>query len=860
MWRRFIPLILALFCATSAFGFDSSSPGGAVTGGTCTGGQFMSGLSNTGTPICSTPSGGAPFPPGSPPQIGGYSALNTGEAETVGGDFTYARSGANAYTATVTKTNGVAFTGLATAAIPLSVANGGLAVTTAPAAGQLPIAQSATAYAPITVGGDATLSATGSLIVTKTNGVAFTGLATAAIPLSIANGGEGSSTAPTAGQIRVAASATSFPPVSMSGDTTITTAGVVTVGGLKGTTVPTLASGYLHFTGAAFVWDTPAVGGSGTVTSITAGTGLSGGNITTSGTIALITPVSIANGGTGGSTAPVANQILVASSATVLAPQTVGGDATLSGGTLTVTKTNGVAFGSLATASTVSDALLTSAYSGVGACAANTWASTLTRNAAPTCTQPAFSNLSGTVTDAQLANAYSGVGTCTAGQFVTTLGRNAAPTCATPAGSGLPTGTAPQFVGYTAGGAGEAETLGGDATLTRFAANQYNLKVTATNGVAFTALATAAIPLSIANGGTGSTTQNFLPINNPTATGLMTTPQLLLTTAGSTSLWLGSATTPWASFMSTGAGNFNFAAGAHFTGSWQADAASALLVAMNAGQIQFYDDTGLTAGTGYSPTLIAAITTSGLVLPTTSGASQIWFGSATTPSDTISPSSNQIVVSANSHNNGSAWVADATSAAMFNVTTPGTGAAFYYNSGLTAGSTYTPTVIASITPTYFNIQAGSLYEVGGAQIKTTNLADAAKNVGWTPVLEFGGATTGITYAQQYGIYWRVGSLVFANFGIQLSSKGTATGSATVCGLPFTIPNSGTNFGFWPFINFGTLTGLASGQLAGVYFGGNGGNCFSIAAQNQTSATSLTNSNFGGAENLQGAFLYATNDP
>lgn len=49
-------------------------------------------------------------------------------------------------------------------------------------------------------------------------------------------------------------------------------------------------------------------GGSGTVTSITAGTGLTGGTITTSGTIALSVPVSIANGGTG-TTSAVTNGV-----------------------------------------------------------------------------------------------------------------------------------------------------------------------------------------------------------------------------------------------------------------------------------------------------------------------------------------------------------------------------------------------------------------------------------------------------------------------------------------------------------------------------------------------------------------------
>lgn len=50
--------------------------------------------------------------------------------------------------------------------------------------------------------------------------------------------------------------------------------------------------------------NTPIWTASGTVTSITAGTGLSGGTINTSGTISLSTPVSLANGGTNASLTP----------------------------------------------------------------------------------------------------------------------------------------------------------------------------------------------------------------------------------------------------------------------------------------------------------------------------------------------------------------------------------------------------------------------------------------------------------------------------------------------------------------------------------------------------------------------------
>lgn len=72
-------------------------------------------------------------------------------------------------------------------------------------------------------------------------------------------------------------------------------------------------------------------------------------------------------------------------------------------------------------------------YSGAGACAANTWASTLNGSAAPTCTQPAFSNLSGTA-----AGTQGGLGvaqpTCGGGQFLTCNGTSCS--CGTPAGGG----------------------------------------------------------------------------------------------------------------------------------------------------------------------------------------------------------------------------------------------------------------------------------------------------------------------------------------------------------------------------------------------------------------------------------------
>lgn len=55
---------------------------------------------------------------------------------------------------------------------------------------------------------------------------------------------------------------------------------------------------------------------------------------------------------------------------------------------------------------------------------------------------------------------------------------------------------------------------------------------------------------------------------------------------------------------------------------------------------------------------------------------------------------------------------------------------------------------------------------------------------WTPVLRFGGATTGITYSTQSGSYTRVGRLVFLTCRLTLTSKGSATGQADIAGMPF----------------------------------------------------------------------------
>lgn len=59
-----------------------------------------------------------------------------------------------------------------------------------------------------------------------------------------------------------------------------------------------------------------------------------------------------------------------------------------------------------------------------------------------------------------------------------------------------------------------------------------------------------------------------------------------------------------------------------------------------------------------------------------------------------------------------------------------------------------------------------------------NVLDDYEEGSWTPVLNFGGAATGITYAAgTSGRYTKIGRLVTATANLVLSSKGSATGSA-----------------------------------------------------------------------------------
>jgi len=77
-----------------------------------------------------------PGPPGAPPMVIGYSANSVVEGETVGGDLTFARTGAQTYNATVTKLNGTTPGGTCTPGqLVSSINSSGVPLCTSPLTG-----------------------------------------------------------------------------------------------------------------------------------------------------------------------------------------------------------------------------------------------------------------------------------------------------------------------------------------------------------------------------------------------------------------------------------------------------------------------------------------------------------------------------------------------------------------------------------------------------------------------------------------------------------------------------------------------------------------------------------------------------
>jgi len=145
---------------------------------------------------------------------------------------------------------------------------------------------------------------------------------------------------------------------------------------------------------------------------------------------------------------------------------------------------------------------------------------------------------------------------------------------------------------------------------------------------------------------------------------------------------------------------------------------------------------------------------------------------------------------------------------------------------------------------------------GSPTITNTGVTTFTNTTAWTPNLQFGGAQVGITYANQTGWYAQVGDIVYYQYNIVLTSKGTSVGTATISNMPVAVGAS----------NVGTV-----GSAVGSAITFPVGQTFIVSQPVQststlifnsggstTSTASLANTNFANTTQIVGSGFYTVN--
>lgn len=126
---------------------------------------------------------------------------------------------------------------------------------------------------------------------------------------------------------------------------------------------------------------------------------------------------------------------------------------------------------------------------------------------------------------------------------------------------------------------------------------------------------------------------------------------------------------------------------------------------------------------------------------------------------------------------------------------------------------------------------------------------------WTPVLQFGGASTGITYSVQSGSCQVIGNMVFVQGRITLTNKGSATGPATIAGLPVA-QNSGLfqNGSGGPLYGISNVSGFNGSETCSGALGTSG--VLQLYQQGAASIASLQDTNFSNTSDFAFSATYS----
>jgi hypothetical protein len=120
-----------------------------------------------------------------------------------------------------------------------------------------------------------------------------------------------------------------------------------------------------------------------------------------------------------------------------------------------------------------------------------------------------------------------------------------------------------------------------------------------------------------------------------------------------------------------------------------------------------------------------------------------------------------------------------------------------------------------------------------------------------PVLEFGGASTGLSYASRFGRETKVAGLVFVEIRIVLSNKGTSTGGARIQGLP-TPTTAGANI-VCPILSERLVYGNAKEIMGAI--GGGSTNIRLREVRDSATLADLTDASFVDNTSIMLNFVY-----
>jgi hypothetical protein len=147
--------------------------------------------------------------------------------------------------------------------------------------------------------------------------------------------------------------------------------------------------------------------------------------------------------------------------------------------------------------------------------------------------------------------------------------------------------------------------------------------------------------------------------------------------------------------------------------------------------------------------------------------------------------------------------------------------------------------------------AGITFPATQSASSDLNTLDDYERGTWTPSLKFGGNSVGMTYTTQQGYYVKIGSFVMTTCLITLSAKGSSTGSATITGLPFSIPYYGSG-------NAAQIVNISFTGMIDLYVNGT-----TVTIQQTSAAGSLaamSNANFASNSQMIFTTLAMTTTP